>query len=414
MTNADHAPTSGREGTATRNGPQAHFRSLHIENLKSLRGSHEVVLAPLTLIYGPNSAGKSSVLQAIRLVPTWLARIKRSLIETQEWRAIVAEHSRLISGHDESLQLTVGITYSGDPGSPPGHLAVEVRRNDHPFGFNVTLVSSDSASGASATFESDEVPDWPGPGFRFLPRPAELVAGVSADRLLRATFYLGPHRGDPQGYRRESFTPWHENPGSLEVEPINGWLSRLDVPYSVRAVSIEEADPDDADEPRMIDRTADWVDDSVPMPNDLYEFELTDTRSGVQVGLRDVGYGVGQILPIVDFCTRGADQVICIEQPELHLHPRLQGDLGELLVDSVIRGNQIIAETHSENLLLRVRRLIREQRIAAHDVAVVYVDNTDSGTVISRLRVGDSGQLLDPWPSGFFDDSLADILGVSR
>jgi predicted ATPase len=154
-------------------------------------------------------------------------------------------------------------------------------------------------------------------------------------------------------------------------------------------------------------------DEDVPFPVDLDHWELTDTRSGVRVRLEDVGYGVGQLLPIIDYCTRDGNQVICIEQPELHLHPRLQGNLGDLFVDSVARGNQVIAETHSENILLRVQRLVRQRRLAPEQVRVLYVDNTpDEGATVRRLDLGTDGDLLSPWPTGFFDDRLDDILGI--
>lgn len=417
MPDAD-AGTVGLDGASALNTPGVLLRSLHIENLKSLLGSHEVGLAPLTLIYGPNAAGKTSVLQSIRLVQHWLKLIRRPLIESEEWETIVSDHARMISGHDETRSLTLGMAYSSvESGSAPEQLTLAVRRSEHhEVGFQVTLTTSGASEVASTTFQTAEEPSWP--GYRFLPESRGAVPGGD-DRLLHSVFFLGPHRGDPgerggpDEHRRPESMPWWQTTRGPKDESINAWLSRLDVPFKVRAVLVEEADPDAADVLNSIDRSADWADERVPLPSDFHHWELIDTRSGVQVRLEDIGYGVGQLLPIIDFCTREADQVICIEQPELHLHPRLQGNLGELFVDSVIRGDQIIAETHSENILLRVRRLIREQHIAADDVAVVYVDNTDAGVMISRLRLGSSGELLDPWPSGFFDDSLADILGAT-
>ncbi|MFT4157352.1 MAG: DUF3696 domain-containing protein [Microbacterium sp.] len=174
---------------------------------------------------------------------------------------------------------------------------------------------------------------------------------------------------------------------------VNEWLERLDVPYSV-AVD------------RLVSQNS-GVERG-------YSFELTDTRSGVEVSLADVGYGVSQVLPIITECVGSTRDVICIEQPELHLHPRLAGQLAELLVETVARGSQVIAETHSESILLRVRRLVRGRALQPEDVAVLYVENAGAGGAkVSRLRLGEQGQLLDPWPTGFFDDGLADILGTA-
>ena len=174
---------------------------------------------------------------------------------------------------------------------------------------------------------------------------------------------------------------------------VNEWFKRLEIPYSV---SVDRL---------VLQRSG---------AERGYSFELTDTRTDVEVSLADVGYGVSQVLPIVTECLAASSSVICIEQPELHLHPRLAADLAELLVESATQGNQIIAETHSENILLRVQRLIREGRIASEGVAVLYVDNNaDSGASVVRLRLDQDGDLIDRWPGGFFDDRLADVLGTS-
>jgi len=124
---------------------------------------------------------------------------------------------------------------------------------------------------------------------------------------------------------------------------------------------------------------------------------------------------VSQLLPVVDVSVHAERQIICVEEPELHLHPRLQARLGNLFATAVIRGrNQVIIETHSESILLRLRRLIRNGKLRADDVAVLYVDNVDeAGATARRLRIGERGELLDPWPTGFFDDGLADILGIT-
>lgn len=172
---------------------------------------------------------------------------------------------------------------------------------------------------------------------------------------------------------------------------VNDWLKRLEVPYSVavdRLVSQKSG----------VERG--------------YSFELTDTRSEVEVSLVDVGYGVSQVLPIITECVGSTRDVICIEQPELHLHPRLAGNLAELLVETVAGGSQVIAETHSENILLRVQRLVRQGAIQPDDVAIIYVDNGPSGASARRLRLDSRGGLLDPWPTGFFDNRLRDVLGL--
>lgn len=72
-------------------------------------------------------------------------------------------------------------------------------------------------------------------------------------------------------------------------------------------------------------------------------------------------------------------------------------------------GNQFIIETHSENLLLRLQKLIRKGELRKEDVAVIYCDKMPSGTVATELRLNDKGEFIDPWPQGFFEESFKEM-----
>ena len=94
-----------------------------------------------------------------------------------------------------------------------------------------------------------------------------------------------------------------------------------------------------------------------------------------------------------------------LRQPELHLHPRQQADLGEVLVKSS-ETRQIICETHSELIIARVQRLIRNGKLNPRDVSVLYVDPLGSESVVKELRLRADGEFIDEWPGGFFEDSF--------
>ena len=83
----------------------------------------------------------------------------------------------------------------------------------------------------------------------------------------------------------------------------------------------------------------------------------------------------------------GQSSVITIEQPELHIHPKLQADLGDLLIDSIQepRRNQFIIETHSEHLALRLQRRVREKKLSPEDISVVYVSRGRTGRPCCRF-----------------------------
>ena len=146
---------------------------------------------------------------------------------------------------------------------------------------------------------------------------------------------------------------------------------------------------------------------------------LRDSRTDTWVTLADVGYGINQILPvIIEGIASHKGSIICVEQPEIHLHPRLQANIADLMIDTIadedVQANkQWIVETHSELLILRLQRRIREGKIKPEDISVLYVDPNDEsteGSAIKVLRLGEDSYFRDPWPDGFFADSLNEQL----
>ena len=95
-----------------------------------------------------------------------------------------------------------------------------------------------------------------------------------------------------------------------------------------------------------------------------YEFLVKQYKDGPEVGLTDVGFGVSQILPVLTLCYYAPEgSTLILEQPEAHLHPKAQSELADVLIDVVKnRKVQIILESHSEHLLLRLMRRIAEER----------------------------------------------------
>ena len=150
----------------------------------------------------------------------------------------------------------------------------------------------------------------------------------------------------------------------------------------------------------------------------VYMLGLVDQRSGVQVNMRDVGFGVSQVLPVLVQTLVAENQVILTEQPELHLHPRLQAELGDVFIRSALggAGNTFLLETHSEHLILRIMRRLRDTSrgtlpeglppVRPQDVSVVYVQPTNNGSIPLVMDLDEEGQLLTAWPNGFFEEGF--------
>jgi predicted ATPase len=106
---------------------------------------------------------------------------------------------------------------------------------------------------------------------------------------------------------------------------------------------------------------------------------------------------------------------LVVEEPELHLHPAVHGALADLMVDAVVDAEQtqVIAETHSENLLLRLRRHVANGKLNPNDVGLLWFEHTGAGTRIRPIDVASDGSVSD-WPKGVFSEDLGEVRAIAQ
>ena len=165
--------------------------------------------------------------------------------------------------------------------------------------------------------------------------------------------------------------------------------------------------------------------------------KLHDEEHDIDLDPHDVGFGISQVIPILVGVahtgrltdpTRGNQpqalrRIFAVENPELHLHPAAQVALGDVFIDGIQRdesGLTFLVETHSEHLLLRLLRRVREttrrsrhqttkleqtgHELTPNDLSVVYVRPTPAGVKFTPLTVTNKGDFDAPWPEGFFEE----------
>jgi predicted ATPase len=146
-------------------------------------------------------------------------------------------------------------------------------------------------------------------------------------------------------------------------------------------------------------------------------FQIHVKLGGPPRNLVDVGYGVSQILPLlVDLLRDRRRRMYLIQQPEVHLHPRAQAELGPLFgaIATKTHDKQLLIETHSDYLIDRVRMEVRDKKLKPSDIIVLYFERSKGNVIIHPLKLDDWGNLLNVPPSyrQFFLEEEKRFLGV--
>ncbi|MFY0700380.1 MAG: AAA family ATPase [Bermanella sp.] len=154
--------------------------------------------------------------------------------------------------------------------------------------------------------------------------------------------------------------------------------------------------------------------------------ELYDLSAKQIVSASEVGSGVSQIMPLVVAAAATQGGIIACEQPELHVHPRIQVGLGDFLIehsrwnsDDSSKTTQFLIETHSEHLILRLLKRIRQTtdgelpsgniEITNQDISIMYLEAYESGVKAKRLHIDQDGEFNQRWPGGFFTERSEEL-----
>jgi len=133
------------------------------------------------------------------------------------------------------------------------------------------------------------------------------------------------------------------------------------------------------------------------------------------VGCSNAGFGASQILPlIVQALVSRRGSITIAEQPEIHLNPKMQCELANLFVAMAEKKQTVIAETHSEHLLLRLRRLVAEEKINSDEIAIYFIEGDGINSSIKPINLQENGQIKSiDWPKDFFGESLKEALAMA-
>lgn len=145
-----------------------------------------------------------------------------------------------------------------------------------------------------------------------------------------------------------------------------------------------------------------------------FELAVKTQKNSEMAALTDVGFGISQFLPIIVADLQLDDHsCLALSQPEIHLHPKIQALFGNFLANQVKRTQkQYIVETHSEYLLNRIRLLLVKGELKPEDVRVYYFENDGIKTTTHKVELAPDGQIKGA-PASFFDTYAMDVMDIA-
>lgn len=376
------------------------LRGLSFRNYKLFTDRVEVPLNRLTILIGRNGSGKTAV---SRTIPLWRELSNRRGVTGNNFpteigsNLLASSPSGLIHRNAAHESMSLGLV--DDSG-----FAIEFDlRSWQTLGRASSVISSvrrgdTDLSSVSAAEDIDVYPETT-PGISDKTRLWDL-AGADARVHLAKAFERFVHI---TAVRRPPERLWEVRAsGGRTIDDAGAWA-----PY---ALAERESHAK-----KVADLYFELFGAVLTVERDTFSFRLL--LDGVNIN--ETGHGLQQVLPILSaIASIGNNEhpiLAVMEEPELHLHPAAHIGVGRALVDS-LRTNkraQIIVETHSENLILAVRRAIAEKVLAADDVNIVWFDNDEESVRIRSVGVAPTGDVTN-WPHGVFSEGMGEIRAIMR
>lgn len=452
------------------------LKELRIQNFKGWKDTGKIRLAPITLFFGANSSGKSSIGQFLMML--------KQTVESPDRRAVfypggrnsavqLGTYEEMVFLRDRTNSISFEYRWSlpetmilKDPLSDNQfsgnnldfNAEVEPGESTRPqprvAGFRYRLLNDDEPSFSielkRRSAQSDEAEYitsatdyrlvrkegrlWPARNVvRFYGFPDEVVAShqnadfvqglnLAQEKLFNSIFYLGPLRTKAERlYIWAGVTP--ESVGFSGEHTVAAILAAKDRKISLGhkrpAKPFEEIIAHQLREMGLIEE---FKVDPIAELRQEYEVKVQISKGAKEgVSLPDVGFGISQVLPVLVECFYAPPgSIIILEQPETHLHPGAQSALADVLIDVINsrengadRGIQLIVETHSEHFLRRLQRRIAEDLVPQENVAAYFANITRTPASLEPLEIDMFGNIQN-WPDKFFGDEMDDITGHAR
>ena len=422
--------------TAEANGTKElpSITSLSVEGFKSIDAEQTIEIRPLTILAGANSSGKSSLMQPLLMLKQTLeatydpgpllingpnvafTKVDQFLCRTNASEKTV----NIVFGIGSSEQNSVKITFQSSGATPLEFVNIEINNTSihgifKPGSYDMSVLFSDPELLAMTQKQYGEKVGFELTRSRFYLNTSFTFGGVSAAVSSDVPFQFGATRN---AISRVVHVPGlRGNPRrNYAVASVGELFPGLFENYVASIVLQNSANLKFAS--RL---NADLLE--LELASRVEAVKIDDTQVDIQVGrllkpakhsendlvsIADVGFGVSQTLPVVvALLVAKPGQLVYIEQPEIHLHPRSQHAMAKLIARAAKRGVKVVIETHSSILLLGIQSLIALDELDPK-IVILHWCQRDPKTGLTKVtsnEIDEAGSFGD-WPEDFDDVSL--------
>jgi hypothetical protein len=419
---------------------------LQFEGIRCFNKRQDVAIRPITLLVGENSSGKTTFLALCRIAHAIIQEPPRALPfnEVPFWLGAYDQIASKRAGSGRAAAFSLAVS-TVDGGSRAEFRAEFVSREGQPSLRRWSLTGGPcmiEVTDRGIPFECSIVLESPGG------RAEGKLGGVDAESLagepVRIVAGLFPEEMARGGLSSSDIAPLEAAQKSLRGEfprrpyafaPVRTSPRRTYDPISA------ESEPEGSHVPMVMAALArsaskrSWLSlrsalGKFGSGSGLFEaieivnkgksksdpFQIGIRSGGSVFNLIDVGYGVSQAVPIlVDTIRRSLPwELFLLQQPEVHLHPRAQAELGSFFAGQAAKKRRFVIETHSDHLVDRIRMEVRRQQLKPEDVSLLYFERNKHGATIHSLELDRNGTIMDPPPGyrQFFLNEERDLLGI--
>ncbi|MDP3930005.1 MAG: AAA family ATPase [Bacteroidota bacterium] len=392
------------------------INKIFFKNYKSFKDQQELELKPITILIGKNSSGKSAVAKLPTLIEGSLSgNFEDPLLTTNNNVELGAEFRDLVHERIGSLEiilenfenkLTVEVA-SGNKDHDFPRIRKWVLNEEFDFKYNDL-----NKSYYNDINEGDFNCDFNGFNLELLfdkgkDGSSENVIDLKDRGITLKTNYIGPFRETPNRT--------YSSIGNSKIQKIG---NKGENAYQILISDYLYNDS------KLLNKVNEWYRNnfdgwgikvnSQSKPD--YKIELYRTEPKFEVNIRDVGQGMSQALPLVvsAFLNQKEEVLTIIEQPELHLHPAAHGDLAELFVESTKNNkSKFLIETHSQNFVLRLRRMVAEDRFDKNNISIYSVeyDSDENTSSLKKINITEYGEVTY-WPENVFSETLDETIAI--